>query len=1677
MNANTVTSRRLLALLLVVVLTLGMLPMSAVASTDVSGMEKSVPVSDMTVAESVYGWVTTAAEKVEENGKTYVTIGVIPAGGNEEVIFKSDVSYGVANAMTYHEAKLFDPFSGKESPCNSEADIIVSRCPEGAFVEVVKNEADEVIDIRCVLQKGLFFDTAEYGGDLTKVGSEVKYRGLDFKDYDGSTGKTGPMTGLSGAMVAAGWVLDVDADAKTIRIGDGNMTTEVFNETYNVADNVKVYAVGDDFVSTEKALADVPETAADTNGLIYDTVERWQAVVVFDKDYSGYETAEVVEIYYFTTPTDATSIKGLIPQSVRITSDVSEDTQGNPSPRGITVALTSINPITVVDNKMWTVGDIEVNNYLFKGGDDGKGGNQLAMFDFGWTQAGYQYWSCIDEVGEDPRDLDMLLVSHGHGDHYGDAFDAWEMIVRSGNTCRVYETYEDTMGYDVYGFDNIQGMFGDAPFRSIITDWYDMEDWLDLGNGLSMYPILTPGHTQGVASVIFSVTVGEGGMPGARMNATYNEDTKAYDQEFSDYAKGDEIYFVYMGGYGINGLTKLSGGYKRPSFVSSLRYLQSVAPNVLTEGGEKCDAIYNLPQHTNQYAFGEAYQMMLRYNEQFPDDQKPFLAFLNEGKEEVVNFLEKRASALLYEEYAKAWKEKAGPDATKSTVVPYELEVHGEKIATIDIAVQDYQIETIEAYGPYKHAGGETIIQIAEDVEILVMHGYNVFQDVGSVDAELGYTGVPGQNLNNGFSFAKDGNTHDPDAWYVQIGAHVMDDYDGNVYGAANNGNFPSGPVDSIHGEGWSEIIRTEAMTKEQAEALAAELKNGEYYKVDLKKTGDINNADDVMKTFEKVEVAEDEVVPKALPSVEYIIANYPKKDDYYGQYIEGYYNYSDFSVNKGADGKVGTEDDTYRDAKLYVPADSVFNQPTIFIGVPNGVNTYEFMVDSGWKELADEKGLYLVMMEPENGKWSEDIKAENAYMDQLRQDVGKRPFFCTFESNMYGIAYGEAADILQYNSVNNPKNWAAIALVGASGMTAEQVAELEKTDSKIPGVSLADSQTPIWIATEDMEAADIKTMVDFYKKGNHSENTATVPSYADALYVPEETNDKDTPTIIDDWWCANVVVDEIANVEETTNKAYAEKVYTNIMEGTYRYPGNANGALRRPGEIEARGFDYQTATIDGYLREWYVYEPASAKAKEDAGEEVPLVFVFHGAGGTANEIADRSGWAAVADEKGFIIVMPTASITIKPRAINNKVFPDMRPAWNTGEPTATAPSDIDFIEELHGIMLANENYKIDASRVYASGQSSGGMMSWSCAAQLSDLFAAAAPISAYWIDDAAEDATSLVPIACYMGEAETTFRNGFTEDGGKEAIDTYTDLYNTVEKWNTYTYMDDDSKAPEKTGVHGLFTKYTYSTSEDVPMLMGVEVATKTHAIWPSECFDAWENWFENYTKDPKTHTLYYKGEEVEIDKDGSSSGGASKPSINPDPDKTEKPEESGLPFTDVDGHWAEDAVEYVYENKLMNGMSDTKFAPELNTTRGMIVTMLYRLEGSPEVKGDSHFADVKSSAYYCDAVIWAADNGIVKGMSDTTFAPEAEITREQLATMLYNYAKFAKVDASGSADITGYADDEKVSSWALDGVKWAVSEKLVNGVGENLLDPAGDATRAQVATIFQRYMENVAK
>lgn len=186
-----------------------------------------------------------------------------------------------------------------------------------------------------------------------------------------------------------------------------------------------------------------------------------------------------------------------------------------------------------------------------------------------------------------------------------------------------------------------------------------------------------------------------------------------------------------------------------------------------------------------------------------------------------------------------------------------------------------------------------------------------------------------------------------------------------------------------------------------------------------------------------------------------------------------------------------------------------------------------------------------------------------------------------------------------------------------------------------------------------------------------------------------------------------------------------------------------------------------------------------------------------------------------------------------------------------------------------------------------------------------------------------------------------------------------------------------------------------------------------------------------------------------------------------------TETPSETT--FNDVSANdWFASAVDYVTGKGMMNGTADNTFSPKANTTRGMVVTVLYRLENQPSTSAAS-FTDVASGAYYANAVAWANANGIVSGYGSGKFGPNDKVTREQLAAILYRYAQYKKYDVSGANSLDGYTDAQSVSSYAVPALQWACGAGVVTGKSGSKLDPKGNATRAEVAAMLMRFCENV--
>ena len=194
---------------------------------------------------------------------------------------------------------------------------------------------------------------------------------------------------------------------------------------------------------------------------------------------------------------------------------------------------------------------------------------------------------------------------------------------------------------------------------------------------------------------------------------------------------------------------------------------------------------------------------------------------------------------------------------------------------------------------------------------------------------------------------------------------------------------------------------------------------------------------------------------------------------------------------------------------------------------------------------------------------------------------------------------------------------------------------------------------------------------------------------------------------------------------------------------------------------------------------------------------------------------------------------------------------------------------------------------------------------------------------------------------------------------------------------------------------------------------------------------------------------------------------------------DETQQNGEWSNPFVDVNkSDWYYDSIKFAYENKLFSGISDTEFAPQNMMTRAMLVTVLYRAEGEPDMENEIWgypFADVDAESWYGKAVYWARKNGVVNGVTENDFAPDSNITREQIAAIMFRFAKYKGYDVSvgENTNILSYTDAESISEYAISAMQYAVGSGLTKGKTETSINPQDNATRSEIAAILQRFIE----
>lgn len=691
-----------------------------------------------------------------------------------------------------------------------------------------------------------------------------------------------------------------------------------------------------------------------------------------------------------------------------------------------------------------------------------------------------------------------------------------------------------------------------------------------------------------------------------------------------------------------------------------------------------------------------------------------------------------------------------------------------------------------------------------------------------------------------------------------------------------------------------------------------------------------------------------------------------------------------------------------------------------IMVLTPDGVTAKEFLntdIGQDWIRLADEKGIAIIAVEPQDGQtWNlsdaADERDDEAFLKTVYNTIRNKSQSVTaaFDMNeraFYLVGYEEGATAAQEFAMEWSSLFAGVAAVGGSDVpdTVEQetgdalsypFAEAEslegQTELQIPNREVP---VPVWL----IDAEDTGLTVDYWVAASDAKSTEP-GDYAQQAY-------------------ANDAVRVWLTDSEHADGITPAVLYESFLSQVQRFVGTPGGRLEwtvahtNDGET---GFFVTEQMMDGKLRRWMTYVPSSYRE----GTEVPLVVAVHGYSSSMTAFTGDSRWQDVAEENGFIVVFAQGYPT---EVMGNIPVP----FWNNelmGMEVADPTDDVSYFRAL--VAQTQENYSIDASRIYATGHSNGSCEVWLLAMEMSDVFAAYAPIGSDMggYKDTVEITTDPIPVWNMKSEYDT--------DGAAKLEPGSTDAL-TIDYWTSY---NGTSKEPEiTTDESGIFVTRNYYDANGIPLVRFSEVSDAPHAYTPEISEIVWDDFFSKITLNEDGSRIY-DGQKIE----------------------------RTTTFTDIaaDAYYA-DAVTWAVDNDITNGLTATTFGPDETVSRAQMVTFLWRAAGSPEAAGDNPFTDIAESDYYYDAVLWAVENGITNGTTATAFSPEDPVSRAQAVTFQW------RADGSPAASGSSF-DDVSADAYYAAAVAWAVEHGITNGETATTFEPETAVSRAQAVTFLYR-------
>lgn len=536
------------------------------------------------------------------------------------------------------------------------------------------------------------------------------------------------------------------------------------------------------------------------------------------------------------------------------------------------------------------------------------------------------------------------------------------------------------------------------------------------------------------------------------------------------------------------------------------------------------------------------------------------------------------------------------------------------------------------------------------------------------------------------------------------------------------------------------------------------------------------------------------------------------------------------------------TVGETTRSAKVYIPEGSDQGSYFVILTVPDEMNTEEFLLTNGWMEEAEENDFCLFVMESEagNGQWG-SVEDEAAYVEAAYAAVVAGSYYLPFPT-FYIVGYGTGGTALHKYIMTNAITVAGAVFVDASDIAPEYLEEMSSAKYKNSDISYSEVPAPVWLVSTGSEGTSLN-VVDYWMSANECEADGEDFSLGSTIY--RQMQDTDNAFTTRGNVSAVAVLDGAENVMDPT---FADAVYTDFLSQYTRYGGNAGGnTLASRPDYEELGVEFKEMEVDGYRREYMVYVPEEYKDSESA---LPVVYALHGSNQTHKMMFDISRWFEVAQQEGFIVVMPVSTLNPVDPFGAQKVA---TPMWNSSGSSERA-DDILFLGAL--IEQVDTDYNVDTNRRYISGQSNGSMMAFYAGMEIPEYFAAIGATSGpiMGAERIPEDAaTSVLPIYLLMGEYDLWDWNPV------EGI-----VNVTLDYWINRNHAG-SLEEPSIVKFDGRYTNFVWENEEEIPLIRYTQTAGRGHSFLPEELEMIWE-WMETYSRD-EGQGILYNGTKVSAD------------------------------------------------------------------------------------------------------------------------------------------------------------------------------------------------------------------